>query len=218
MTGASGIGKSTFSTFLAQNVENKGMKTLLIDFDLEENQVRTILKLKKHPQYKNDMKERVINVCKNFDVLCHLDSIFLDKNEIDFFKIQEMLNQFKEEYNLILIDTSSKLDNEYTKKIFYNSDTIIFLLEPNILGIKKAKNMLEVFENDWKIANQKINIILNKTNIYQIADNMIEELFPDIKLLGKMRYLDSYHLMINKNINKKEIKKEYEKIYKKIIF
>ena len=76
--------------------------------------------------------------------------------------------------------------------------------------------MLEVIENDWKIANEKINIVLNKTNMYEISENIIAELFPDMKIIGKMKYLDSYNLMINRNINKKEIKKEYEKIYKKI--
>lgn len=217
ISGSSGIGKSTFSTFLAKNVEKENIKTLLIDFDFDENQIRTLLKIKKYPKYDGNIKNMVVKVNKNLDVLCHLDSVFQEKKEIDFFKIQKILNSFKDEYNLIIIDTSARLENEYTKRIFYNSDEIIFLMEPNILGIKKAKNMLEVFENDWKISNSKISMILNKTNIYQISDSIIEELFPDIKLLGKMKYLDSYNLMINKNIDKKEIKKEYYKIYKKIM-
>lgn len=208
------FGKSTFSTFFAKNVENK--KTLLLDFDLEESQIRTILKIKKQPQYKNNIKNMIINISKNLDVLCHLDLGFSNKNELDFLKVQEILNSLKNEYELIIIDTSSKLENEYTKRIFYHSDVIIFLLEPNILGIKKSKNMLEIFENDWKISSEKIKIILNKTNIYQISDEIIKELFPDIKILGKMKYNDAYNLMINKNIDKKEIKKEYEKICKKM--
>ncbi len=216
ISGPSGIGKSTFSTFLAQNVEKGSMKTLLIDCDLEESQIRTILKIKKHSQNMENIKDAIINVNKNLDVICHLDFIFPNKNQIDFFRIQEMLNEFKEEYNLIIIDTSSKLENEFTKRIFYNCNKIVFLLEPNMLGVKKAQNMLEVFENDWKISNKKIKLILNKTNMYQISDSIFGELFPNIELIGKMKYLDSYNLKINKNIDKKEIKKEYEKIYKKI--
>ena len=216
ISGVNGVGKSTFSTFLAKNVENKNVKTLLIDFDLEENQIHTLLKVKKQPQLVNSVKDLIINIGKNIDALCHLDMIFQDKTKVDFFKIQEILGTLKEEYNLIIIDTSAKLENEYTKRIFYNSDNIIFLLEPNILGIKKSKNMLEVFENDWKIPNEKINLLLNKTNMYQISDSIIQELFPEMKFLGKMRYLDSYNLMINRNVHKREIKKEYEKVYKKI--
>ena len=75
--------------------------------------------------------------------------------------------------------------------------------------------MIEILENDWKISLSKIKIILNKTNMYQISDSIIQELFPNIKLVGKMKYQDAYNLMINKSIDKKEIKKEYEKIYKK---
>ena len=76
--------------------------------------------------------------------------------------------------------------------------------------------MLEVLENDWKIDFSKIKLILNKANIYQISNTIIEELFPDIKLLGRMKYNDAYNLMINKNVDKKEIKREYEKMYKRI--
>lgn len=210
------FGKSTFSTFLAKNVEDKNLKTILVDFNLEESQIRTLLKIKKQPQYVDDVQELIVNVTKNFDVLCHLDCIFSNTNEMNYWKIQEIMNQLKEEYNFIIIDTSSNLENEYTKRIFYNSDEIIFLLEPNILGVKKSKNMLEVFENDWKIANAKIKMVLNKSNMYQISDAILQELFPEIKLIGKMKYLDSYNLMINKNVNKREISREYEKIYRKI--
>ncbi len=216
ISGASGVGKSTFSTFLAKNVEDRNIKTLLIDFDLEENQIRTLLKIKKQPQYAGNIKELIINVAKNFDVLCHLDCVFSKKDEMNYFEIQEIINQLKEEYDLILIDTSSKLENEYTKRIFYNSDKVIFLLEPNILGVKKSKNMLEVIENDWKIDNSKINMVLNKSNMYQISDAILQELFPEIELVGKMRYMDSYNLMINKSVDKREIRREYEKIYRRI--
>ncbi len=192
------------------------MKILLIDFDLEESQIRTLLKIKKQPQYTNNIRDLAINVTKNFDVLCHMDYLFSNKDEINYIKIQEIINQLKEEYNFIIIDTSSKLENEYTKRIFYNSNEILFLLEPNILGVKKSKNMLEVLENDWKIASSKIKIILNKSNMYQISDAILEELFPEIKFIGKMKYMDSYNLMINKSVYKREIKREYEKIYRKI--
>lgn len=211
-----GFGKSAFSTFLAKNVEDRNMKILLIDFDLEESQIRTLLKIKKQPQYTNNIRDLAINVTKNFDVLCHMDYLFSNKDEINYIKIQEIINQLKEEYNFIIIDTSSKLENEYTKRIFYNSNEILFLLEPNILGVKKSKNMLEVLENDWKIASSKIKIILNKSNMYQISDAILEELFPEIKFIGKMKYMDSYNLMINKSVYKREIKREYEKIYRKI--
>lgn len=210
------FGKSTFSAFLAKNVEDKNVKIVLVDFNLEDSQIRTLLKLRKQPQYIDNIKDLVVNVAKNFDVLCHLDSVFPNKNEMNYWKIQEIINQLKEEYNLIIVDTSSKLENEYTKRIFYNSDEVIFLVEPNILGVKKSKNMLEVFENDWKIANSKIKIVLNKSNMYQISDAILEELFPEMKLIGKMKYMDSYNLMINKSVYKREIKREYEKIYKKI--
>lgn len=210
-------GKSTFSTFFAKSVENENQKTLLIDFDFTQNQSKLLFKVKRNPEYDGNIEKLVININKNLDILCNLDLVFNEPNMANFIKLQEMLNNVKQNYNLIIIDTSSNLQNEYTKRIFYNSDDIIFLLEPNILGVKKSKDLLEIIENDFKVDNSKIRIVLNKTNIYQISDNIIEELFPDIKLLGKIKYHDAYNLMINKNIHKKEIKKEYEKIYRNLI-
>ena len=216
ISGASGIGKSTFSTFLAQNVNETDKKVLLIDFDLEENHVRTLLKIKKQPKYIDNVKNLVIKINKNLDVLCHLDSIFKREDIVNYLKVQEILNYLKKQYDLIIIDTSAILNKEYTKRIFYNSDDIIFLIEPNVLGVKKAQNMLEIFEKDWKINPEKIKVVLNKSNMYEISDAILKELFSDYKFIGKMKYMDCYHLMINKSVNQKEVKKEYEKVYQKI--
>lgn len=214
ITGANGVGKSVFSTNLAKNVEKQNSKTLLIDFDLEESQIRTLFKIKKKTHYTGNINDILIKINKNLDIICDLDVVFEKRNNL--FKIYEILNEFKKKYDLIIIDTSSKLENSYIKRVLYNCDEIIFLIEPNILGVRKSKNLLEVFEKDWKISTSKINIVLNKANIYQISDDVIKELFPDINFLGKMKYNDKYNLMINKYIDKKEITKEYEKIYKKM--
>ena len=214
ITGPSGIGKSTFSTFLAKNVENSESKILLLNFDLDENTIKTLLKIKKYPEFSTNIEDMIININKNVDVLFNLNLLFSNKSQIDIFKIQEIINKLKMQYDLIIIDTSSNLENDYTRRVLCSSDTIFMLLEPNILGIKKAKNMLEVFENDWKILSSKIKIIINKTNMYQISDSILEEIFGDIQVVGKMKYHDSYNLMINKNVNKKELKHEYQKIYK----
>lgn len=216
VTGSSGIGKSTFSTFLAKSVDKEKEKILLIDFDLEQNCLRTLLKIKKYPKDAKNIKERIIKIDKNFDVLCNLDEYFYNINEFDFLQVQKILNELKQEYSLIIIDTSSKIERDYVRRIFYNSSKIIFLMEPNILGVKKANKMLEVFTKDWDISDKKIKLVLNKENMYQISDNVIEELFPNNELIGKIKYNDLYNLMINKEVCKKDIKKEYQKIYEKL--
>ena len=215
--GTRGIGKSTFSTFLAKNVDKTKNKTLLIDFDIYENNIKTILKIKKGPKFMGQIKDLIITKEKNFDVLCDLNLYFNDKEKIDFFKVHQILGELKNEYDLIIIDTSSNFQNEYTKRIIYNSQEVIFLIEPNILGLKKAKNILEILEYDWKIDNSKIKIVINKSNIYQISESIIEEIFPNIKIIGKIKYNDAYNLMINRSVDKKEIMKEYEKICEKVL-
>lgn len=216
VTGSSGIGKSTFSTFFAKSVDKEKEKILLIDFDLEQNCLRTLLKIKKYPRDVKNIKDRIIKIDKNFDVLYNLDEYFFNLEEFDFLQVQKILNELKHEYSLIIIDTSSKIELDYVRRIFYNSSEILFLIEPNILGVKKAHKMLEVFTDDWNISERKIKLVLNKANMYQISDNVIEELFKNYELIGKIKYNDLYNLMINKDICKNEIKKEYQKIYEKV--
>jgi len=216
VSGANGIGKSIFSTFFAKNVEKSGKKVLLVDFDLDENHIKTILKLENPLKNIKDVKNMIIKVHENLDVLCNLKLFFPCSDNINFFVIQKMIIDFTNKYDLIIIDTSSNINIDYTKKIFHNSDKIIFLVEPNILGLKKAKDMLEIIEIDWKIATKKINIILNKTNMYEISKSIVQELFSDIEIIGKIKYNEAYNLVINKDVDKKEINEEYEKILKNI--
>ena len=85
------------------------------------------------------------------------------------------------------------------------------------VGIKKAKNIIEVLQNDWKVNDSKIKMIINKSNIYQISESIIEEIFPGIKICGKIKYNDAYNLMINRSVDKKEIVKEYVRICERIV-
>ena len=74
--------------------------------------------------------------------------------------------------NLIIIDNSSECFFEYTKEILNKSDDIFFLVEPNIIELKKSRNLLDIYINKWKIKKEKINIIFNKININSIDDKI----------------------------------------------
>ena len=127
-----------------------------------------------------------------------------------------ILLELKNKYDLIIIDNSSECFFEYTKEILNKSDTIFFLVEPNVIELKKSRNLLDIYINKWKIKKEKINIIFNKININSIDDKILKMIFSDFKILGKIKININYNLIINKNfkfINKK-IKKDYLKIIK----
>ena len=104
------------------------------------------------------------------------------------------------------------------EEIIKKSDEIILLIEPNLLGIKKAKEILEIYINKINIPKNKIKIIFNKITPFSISNLILEQVFSDFKIIGKINFNYKYDLAINCNLKQidKEIKKEYLKIIKRL--
>lgn len=218
--GTGGVGKSSFCTIFAKLFNNK--RILIIDFDILNSSINSIFGIKKKPikknniKFNNNIKNLIVKVDKNIEMLC-ATKILVDE---EYKKIKEefsnILLELKNKYDLIIIDNSSECFFEYTKEILNKSDTIFFLVEPNVIELKKSRNLLDIYINKWKIKKEKINIIFNKININSIDDRILKTIFSDFKILGKIKININYNLIINRNfkfINKK-IKKDYLKIIK----
>lgn len=96
------------------------------------------------------------------------------------------------------------------------SNNILFILEPNLLGIKKAKNLLTIYEEKWNIDYRKISIVLNKENKESINFKIIKICFSKYKILERIKekksniFIKKVKIFFYKNDN------EYERIIKKI--
>ena len=129
-------------------------------------------------------------------------------------------NYLKEKYEIIIIDTSSECFFDYTKEIIKNSNLNIFILEANLLEIKKAKNLLNIYINNWKIPQESINILFNKYNENSIDISILKKIFSEFNILGKLSFNPQYNLIINKNnINKLNtiLKNEHLKINRNLL-
>lgn len=133
-------------------------------------------------------------------------------------KVINILQNLKNKYEIIILDTSSECFMDYAKETIKFSDFSIFLVEANLIELKKAKRLLDIYINEWKINNKKINIIFNKYNKKSIDNTILKNLFSDFNILGYLRLNENYNYMINKNINyiDKDLKEEYKKIMQKI--
>ena len=233
IVGTGGVGKSLFTINLS-NILKSNNKILIIDFDILNNSLHTILGVNKYSkkikekiknnnliQNKINIKELIIKINKKIDLISGINLIFDSKYKISSEKIKFILEELKEYYNYIIIDTTSECFFDYTKNIINNSDKIIFLLESNLLEIKKSKQLLDMYENNWNINPEKINIIINKYNKNSIDENIIKNIFNKYKIIGKINLNNKYNFLINKNykniILKNLIKKEYKKIKNKLI-
>lgn len=109
---------------------------------------------------------------------------------------------------------------DYTKEIIKNSNLNIFILEANLLEIKKAKNLLNIYINNWEIPQESINILFNKYNENSIDISILKKIFSEFNILGKLSFNPQYNLIINKNnINKLNtiLKNEHLKINRNLL-
>lgn len=231
ITGTNGVGKSIFTINLANSLLNNKNKILIIDFDILNNSLHTILGIKKYSQkiqnkIKNNnllkeikIEELIIKINSKIDLVSGINLLFDSKYKISSEKVKNILLKLKEKYDVIIIDTSSECFFDYTKEIIKNSNLNIFILEANLLEIKKAKNLLNIYINNWNIPQENINILFNKYNENSIDISILKKIFSGFNILGKLSFNPQYNLIINKNnINKLNfiLKNEYSKINKNL--
>lgn len=219
ITGYYGSGKTLFTAMLAKAADKINLKTIIIDFDILNNSINNLFNISKYNKnYKNsqDIEHYIIKINNNISIFAGLESLFNENNKINFEKIQNLLEKLKEKYNLILFDTSSETNLKYVKTALANVQKIIFLIEPNLIELKKAKELLEIYIEDWEIPKHKFNIVLNKVNINSIENEIIDNLFNNIQIIGKIKLSKNYTCFAN-NVTSNIISlKEYEKILQKI--
>ena len=187
INGNNNSGKSIFSIIISKLLLNK-YKILLIDND-ENNILSKILLENKN------MNNEIIKILNNFYII-NFDYILKEK-----INIINYLKKIKKEFDYIIMDSNNK-DKNYRKII----DKEIYLIEPNMFEMKKIKKEI--------IQNSKIEIILNKSNLYSIDKNVIEKTINK-KIIGEIEYSKNINSLINNNLELKYLnKKETNNIIK----
>ena len=164
------------------------------------------------------IKDFIIKTKYNIDLLSGINIIFNLNYQIGPNELINILNNLKREYDYIIIDLSSDYLIEYTIEILKKSENIIFISGSNLLEIKKAQKLLNIYIEEFNIPKEKINIIFNKWSKNSIDDGVLRELFRNYKILGKIKLSDYYDLAINRNdIKNKQIEKNIKYIRRKIV-
>lgn len=143
ISGPSGVGKSIISVNLAKAMSYQKNKILIIDFDILNNSLHTILGVKKYPiKIEEKLKNKIINtdindlkiedfiikINKKIDLISATNLLFNTKEKMDLIKIEKIINKLKNIYNTIIIDTSSECFFDFTKTIIKLSNKNICCL------------------------------------------------------------------------------------------
>lgn len=214
-SGNRGVGKSLIIINFAFYLKNK--KILILDFNLENINIYNFLGVKKlnHNSNKKIEKAFFINKIKinkykkiinkfsiryfNISILNNL-IIKINKN-INLLSYTKLINynklkEIKKDYDFILIEMPKNINKKLYKDIILNSFVNIILIEPNLNGIHMSKKDLnEIYSSNIK--NKKI--LLNKNNNYSIDKKILNNIFPNIKIIGKIEYKKIYNFLINNN-------------------
>lgn len=202
------IGRSTLalnlSLYLADSLRKK---VVLVDLDLQYGDIAFMLGIK---------PERTISGLaskKSYDIDLINEHLLSDPSGIKVlsspFKIEEsekvsdkdilsIITQLKENYDFVIIDTSSYLTPNIISALDC-SNYILFLVVPDILTLKSSKNCLDLMKN-LEYSDDKIKIILNfASGNMDLSQSRIEELLSK-KIEITIPFDHSVHQAILKGI------------------
>lgn len=227
ISGTRGVGKSIFTVNIAKTFAKKKKSILIIDMDLYTNSIEILFgvknkKVKKENYNKeneqNNFENLILKINSKINLISNVNKIFL-QNKTEEIELLKLIEKLKEKYDYIIIDTESQNKN-YIRTILDKSDKIIFLTEPNLLQIKKAKNILDKYISEWQIEKEKIFILFNKVKKDTICFNILKEVFSNYNIIGKINFIKNCNTLINQNMKsifiENKVKKQYEKIAHKI--
>lgn len=195
---------------LANLLKEKNNKILIIDFDVLNNSLHTILGVKKYPEkIKKIINENVsfeeinaqnlaIKINEKIDLISGINLIFNSKNKIEEKELKNSLKNIFKDYNYVIIDTTSECFFRYTKEIINMSDICFFITEANLSEISKSKRLLEIYSKDWNVDDNKIKIIFNKFNKNSIDIKLLKKIYFDYEIIGKIKLKNNYNDFLNK--------------------
>lgn len=205
VNGNNGTGKTTFVVNLAATLsQNSKKKVLIIDLDTVSASVDKFFDVPK--TYKklklklDDDKECSLNYCveyiqknifdfdmlseitvqhnkiKNLHIITGNTSMFVCQNILCEDYYNKIIEKANEIYDYIIIDTNSSLFLDATKWALEKANIIYYLIEGTYKDINNFKNNITIFSKAWGIFTDKIQVILNKNNIYSLNKNYIESI------------------------------------------
>lgn len=191
VSGNKGAGKTVITYIISEVIlkeENK--KILLIDNDIENSSLSKMY-------LKKINFRKLIKIKEN---LFLLNIKYLNKK----IKINNYIQELIKKFDIIIIDSNENVNKSKYEKIV---NKYIYVIEPNLIEIKKVKKNLE-----------NVKIILNKKNKNSIDKNLIEKILNK-NVIGEINYSNKINKIINEGninfLNKKEITKLH-KIFCKI--
>lgn len=194
--GTSGSGKSYISNIISNIIGNKlRLKTLLIDLDIqngsadiygnlngESNGLSKIINEIDNNNFTSKTFQKYICNENNISYITNNSSIFECQNKFCEKYYKKILFQAKSDYDAVVVDTPNSVFLDATYFTLKNTDTVIFVVNPNYISIRQASKYLDLILNVWNIPREKIFLVVNRTKKEALSIIQIESLLEGLKV------------------------------------
>lgn len=164
---------------------------------LENNKIN-----KKENLIKN-IKKSEIKINKNINFISNLESFFY-KNKIEI--IEEILKEYKNKFDCILIDIGTKTKREVKKNLIENSDKNILVVNDKTLGIEEIKRLYNnIYLQSNKVKNS-LHIIQNQYGFNSINYSILKNIFKQDVNFSRIFYHKNFNNLAQKIKKNKKLK------------
>jgi len=201
-----GVGKTTVALGLASAALNKGLNTLLVDLDPQcdatsglgavsdfGTSVAEVLQNPKLAIIRRAIVPSPWNASSKMDVLVGSPrSLLLDNpapSVADVWKLEEVLTQIEDEYDLVIIDTPPSI-NALTRTAWVASDRVILVTEPSLYSViaaDRARKAIAEISAKLTPRLQLLGVVVNRlrpqSNEHEYRIKELREMFGEQLLM-----------------------------------
>jgi len=154
ISGKGGVGKTTATANLGLGVAQEGKKVVVVDFDIGQRNLDMILGLENRVVYdivhvmdgEATIKQAVIKSKASDNLHFLAASQTKDKSVLDSKKVKKMLDELKEEYEYIILDSPAGIESGYEHTIKF-ADTAIVVVNPEVSSIRDADRAIGILDS-----------------------------------------------------------------------
>lgn len=164
-----GVGKTVLSLNIAGVASDMKLKTLLLDYDMHTGCLSMVINEEMNKTIYHLTDDLLNNRFKKLSDYIYKYNEYIDilpapkdprqGNKITSKYLQIILDKVKRDYDLVIIDTGSQMD-DINIVTLDTADEVLFVIDNDLFTLKNTRNILNIF-NDYNITNYKV--LLNQS-------------------------------------------------------